>query len=541
MEKYSKVLFNIVFVLIILAQILTIFNFANKKTGMFMDEISTYGLSNYNFCPFIQEDPEYRDHWHDSEYYSKYVEVQENHRFDYKSVFYNQSKDVHPPLYYMLIHTISSIKPNTFTKWYGIGLNMIFFVMNAIVLYLISKEILKNKWKALLPVILWGFSVGSISSAIFIRMYEMLTFFILLIAYEHCKFIKKERISNKAFVALYIISILGALTQYYFLIYLFFIASLFFILLLYNKRYQELLKYIISEILAGVSFLYIFPAAYRHIFKGYRGEEAQHNFLALENLKEQITGYYRIINEQIFGKLLSLFIVLFILILILKFFVKITLKYDRENSKLGITTELLSRNKFVIELSNKNIQFISITIPVLCYLFVISKISPGQTGRYIYCVYPLLSLIFISLYDLCVKNKKIYMPIIVVILFISIIFGLKNCSIEYLYEDGKNALNIAESNSEIGCIYIYENAEYETYSNYKELMTYKNSYITTMDHVNEINDIMSNIKSKNNMILYLPDNSNLENNLNTVISNTMYSKSEELCRYNGKVIFKLEV
>ena len=56
----------------------------------------------------------------------KYVTVAENERFDYATVYYNQTQDVHPPLYYFFLHTVCSLFPRSFTKWTGIGLNFVF-------------------------------------------------------------------------------------------------------------------------------------------------------------------------------------------------------------------------------------------------------------------------------------------------------------------------------------------------------------------------------------------------------------------------------
>ena len=57
--------------------------------------------------------------------YDDYMKVQNGQRFDYVNVWRNQTNDVHPPLYYALIHTICSVFPNKFSKWFAAGINVI--------------------------------------------------------------------------------------------------------------------------------------------------------------------------------------------------------------------------------------------------------------------------------------------------------------------------------------------------------------------------------------------------------------------------------
>lgn len=47
--------------------------------------------------------------WKTSEEAIDYVTVREGDVFNYFSVYYNQSRDVHPPLFYALVHLFSSI------------------------------------------------------------------------------------------------------------------------------------------------------------------------------------------------------------------------------------------------------------------------------------------------------------------------------------------------------------------------------------------------------------------------------------------------
>ena len=63
--------------------------------------------------------------WRTSKEAQDYVKAQEN-RFNYISVYYNQVLDVHPPLFYMLVHTVSSIFNDTFSKYIIFSINLVF-------------------------------------------------------------------------------------------------------------------------------------------------------------------------------------------------------------------------------------------------------------------------------------------------------------------------------------------------------------------------------------------------------------------------------
>lgn len=75
------------------------FMFCCRKSGMFIDEIYTYGLSNSSYAPYITDvkggnaigQVISREELFD------YVAVTGGEGFDFGSVYYNQAMDVHPP------------------------------------------------------------------------------------------------------------------------------------------------------------------------------------------------------------------------------------------------------------------------------------------------------------------------------------------------------------------------------------------------------------------------------------------------------------
>ncbi|MDF2567934.1 MAG: hypothetical protein K0R90_1390, partial [Oscillospiraceae bacterium] len=112
----KKEFFIAVFVLMLIMQVACMIYFGTIKQGYHIDEVYSYGLSNSYYKPF----PTDRNKWLDNSYFNDYLEVGKNDKFKYDSVYYNQGEDVHPPLFYFALHTISSFTPNSFSKWQGI-------------------------------------------------------------------------------------------------------------------------------------------------------------------------------------------------------------------------------------------------------------------------------------------------------------------------------------------------------------------------------------------------------------------------------------
>lgn len=73
--------------------------------------------------------------WHNKDYYLDYLEVNDDEVWDLTPVYENQKNDVHPPLYYLLLRLSSSLSINHFSKWTGLLLNMIIFVISNYFVY----------------------------------------------------------------------------------------------------------------------------------------------------------------------------------------------------------------------------------------------------------------------------------------------------------------------------------------------------------------------------------------------------------------------
>ena len=160
--------FRIYFIVIL--GILLIVLFGNVKEGYFIDELYSYGLSNAEYKTDISDYDIYNTELKNSNEspFFKYMTVGENERFNYISVYKNQIRDVHPPLYYMILNTVCSLTPNVFNKWSGIGINLAIYIGIMLIFYTICKEVYQNKNLSLIACLVYTISAASIGMNIYI-------------------------------------------------------------------------------------------------------------------------------------------------------------------------------------------------------------------------------------------------------------------------------------------------------------------------------------------------------------------------------------
>lgn len=406
------------------------------KTGWFVDEIFTFSLSNSETA-FLSLEEGFLESWVEGEDIFNSLSVQYDDRFDYSTVKINQEKDVHPPFYYYLIHTVFSLFPNKLSKWFGIVPNIAFCLLTTILIYHISKKLKFKDIEAILISAAYALSVGAVTTATFIRMYAMLTFLCTLFVAVHMNVIESKTIHVKQCMCLFLLTVLGILTQYYFLIFCFFLCGLFSGYLLLSKKYKDLIKYVVTELGALITSFFIFPKMYFHIFKGYRGAEAISNAGVFDNFLVNLEQVLNIISNNLFNG--YLFWIVFLIF-------------------IG-TFIVLSRNKFkIIPLNNYStvILLFSALLISFGYIIVLSKIAPYQTDRYYMCIYPLIIIAILGLFIIILKSlcsdldfTKLFLTIFICFMVVN---GYSNTGVGYLYEWYEYRYDALENYYEYPCI-----------------------------------------------------------------------------------------
>lgn len=556
MKEKIKIKMNltlILFVVITLMQLVVIIHFGSTKSGLFTDEVYSYGLANSHYVPFLNPGSalDYGDHsgWVKSDYFTSYIEVNKNDRFSYGSVYYNQANDVHPPFYYYLLHTVCSFFPDSYSKWYGIGLNIPIFILCNIVLYYLSKYILKDEKLALLPCLLWGFSAAGISNILYIRMYLLLTFFMLILALWHIQLIKAEKIRVKHIIQLLLIVSLGGITHYYFYMFAFFVAVGYGIYFLFSKSFKKLFLYCVTMLGGVMLAVLMFPACLEHVFSGYRGTETRSN-LFNSNL-DQFKGFGDIINQSFFGGLIIPFLLVCLVICIIFIIVKLMFAFKNVNGE-----KKRIRDIFIVQKSDETENQINerlvngfvVLFACLMFTLISVKVSPFIINRYLYPAYPFYAIYFlfvlVGVAKLIIKNKNIVFYTSAIILLTMAILSINRSNIEFQYLDAPHFVEMAQKNSDKDCVYIYDNLQwYDTYINLFCLSKYDEVYFLYKEDIDTISDVLEKRDTKDNgLVIYLPesmDEGEKENLLTKAIEKSQYKACNYLFNYYSSV-FSLE-
>ncbi len=485
-QKHWKIAF---FCLLFLQLSLAVF-FGTQKESMHNDEFYSYYSTN-GLHGLSLKDRE----WNDTALLFQELIVTNEGRFHYANVYKNQEKDVHPPLYYFLLHTVCSLFPNMYSKWFGLVINLIFFILTFFLLGLLSYELTKDKILVFLTCFLYGFSPGTLSGIVFIRMYMMLAFWFLLLSYVHLKMLKRRNSPFSRFQLFFLsfVILCGCLTQYYFLVFLFFISFGYSLFLLREKRWKEWILYGISVLGSIFIAFFLYPASFSHIFTDYRGKDVQTAFWDQDVFLERLLYFFQLINEHSFyGTLIGIFLFFLVSFLILNIFLQ---------------------KKWKSILSSIHPGFSILFLGTLGYFLIISKITlmlGEESNRYFVPIlgllYFFLSFVFVwifknvdSIFSTKGKGLKIGMAI-VFLFFTSIYFlGYTHGHILFLYPEQKEQIAFAKKHRESDVIVLSHN--YWIWNNLNEIIQYKEIFYVQDDNMSPLID--ERIQKSSYLIAYV--------------------------------------
>ena len=167
----------------------------------------------------------------------------------------------------------------------------------------------------------------------------------------------------------------------------------------------------------------IFPSWVRHILGGYRGKEAIRNFTN-SALYENVLAFLRLINRDMFGgmaKVLLVALLIYGLYKIILAFYSVTISKDINSYTLEIIVKE-QKKCYKCTFSKETFLMIFTCIFISLYFIVVSKIAPFRENRYIYIIYPFVSLmIYYVLYKrFQVSKEKLSICMLIAILFTSL-------------------------------------------------------------------------------------------------------------------------
>ena len=379
---------KVIFIGIVFLQITMFIYVGNQKKGFHIDEIYSHILSNsYNADRIASAEWMWGKNISGTDF-NEFITVQENEKFAYQKVYYNNSKDCHPPFYYWILHSICSIFPNQFSKWFGIGLNIFLYCIASFLIYMISKELIENEFMGMLPVLLYGFSKFAVDTVTFIRMYMLLEVFTLFIIYIHIKMFKCG-VTLKKIILVWITIFFSTMTHYYSIVLNFWVVLLFCCYLLRCKQIKSMFLYgsgsLVSVIFMFICYPYAIVQATGSSTNGIGNEVVKNLF----NFKLWVMKMFSIFKEFISYISYNLIISMCVFFMLCAIFIWFAiLSVDK-------------RKKIVIDKC-----FVSI-IAIIILVFLSITFIGGENVylRYIYNIIPLIYIVVITLFDKILSKR----------------------------------------------------------------------------------------------------------------------------------------
>lgn len=462
----------------------------SQKNYLFFDEVFSYMSANH----VGNADAEFLENqWMDESWFLNFASVQEENRFQYSIPYGNQITDVHPPLFYIFLHTACSMIPEEFSYWAGMSFNLLFFVCCSVALYFLGKELFGNKMCGLLVAFLYGISYGGINTMVYIRMYMLMTLAALLHSLVYMKYFEQEEIPLKGYIALGITLIGGVLSQYYFLFVAFFYGVWYTLKFLKEKRYQALGKYIAAILGSAAVTLVAWPYILSHLFSGGRGEQARNNLFELRGYFADLKEMFRILNNEMFTKLLvPILAAIVILVALCK--------------KKELRTEKLCIKKMA-----------ALLFVCVGYFLIVTKVAPYQVERYVMPIYPLVYLLVVGVfYELI---KRIIPSRIALVLCVLGFGGLSivhmvHSGIPYTYAKNSEYLErraVTEEYKEHYALYISDNKGAHYYDAVQMLKEYKGFYyVFDLQSVEQTKKDMEILEGEEKLLVYVKDKRTIE-------------------------------
>ena len=262
---------------------------------------------------------------------------------------------------------------------------------------------------------MYAFSIGMCNTVMYIRMYALFTVWAVWFTFLLYSTLKDDRKLDKKFGVKYIVLLtLGVMTQYYFLIFAFFVCLLFGIKIISEKRFIDLRNLFFYSIVSAVLCVLFFPYMLRHLVGGKRGKDS---FVALVHFSEwigDINDLFTTMCKQLYiGKIGFAIIGLIIIYIIYK-------------KKKDIKKEYM---------------YIFFMASVLFFI-MISKIAPFASDRYIFGIYPIvfistIGFVLKQIDSIFVKNNKTVFVILSCCMMLLTLGNYLINDVPYLYKENK--------------------------------------------------------------------------------------------------------
>lgn len=250
---------------VIIVQVMYTINiFVYEKKGSHGEETLSYQIANGNSAWTYAD-----NRWITGKELKDSVTVQRGERFAYDKVYSDSGKSLNPPLYYLLLHTVCSFLPETFSWWYGLVINLLCLIGTQVFLFLTVQKITDSEVTALAACLLYGGGKGALCTFTFISPFCLTAMFCMIFTYTSaCCFedVKNSgKISKKHIIFAAVAMCATLMSQYEGILYAAPFAVAFAVYLLCKRRGKAALVYTAGAAMGFAAALALNPAAVRQI------------------------------------------------------------------------------------------------------------------------------------------------------------------------------------------------------------------------------------------------------------------------------------
>lgn len=251
--------------------------------------------------------------------------------------------------------------------------------------YLLAQALFHRDGPALFAALMFGLMSATVQLAEYLRMYNLLMLACALISLWHVKALSGEKSAGPMrYPALLALTLLGAMTQFYFLFFLLFMAIFYCVVLLVRRQYKALGAYCLTMAVAAGLFFLLYPSVLRQ----FAGVENSRGGQALAQLSSfSIGSFVRVLAD----------------------YVQELLRIPFGRSWAGLALLLPAAvaliPAFIHLKGSDRLNLAMLLTASVCLVMVVAQIAPETQVRYISPVIPLLAAVLPGV--LCLGLEKL--------------------------------------------------------------------------------------------------------------------------------------
>lgn len=492
--------YNLISLLLLLAGLVLTIVLACNKQGYYIDEWYTVTQSNGTLLGVGVEPGK----WNDTTPMNEQVTVQNHEKFNYRQVIGNLYNGVHPPLYYMMVHTVSSFFVDIYSKWFGLSVNILLYLMTAFFVrelaYILSKD---DRIVALIALGLYMFSPAILSGVMLTRDYISAALFMTALAYFLVKSFRDEKLTFVWFYfPVFFTVTAGALSEFLFLPACAVMVGLYGLYLLFvKKNIKDTLLLALTGCFSIAAILEGFHPYFKRILNSRRGHQVL-EALGLREAKAKTSSssavksvaatgsdkadkttvafnkaklYISNLNKNVFGGLLIVAIIIAIVALVI--LIKRWKKYSNVENNRKISAQICGG--------------IIIAITCIIYFIFIAKAGVSAkeaSNRFVYLIYPLVLTLFVVIAVSVAKNivPKYTYFIVCALILVMIISGYAQGQILYLYPGEANLKAWRAEHKEVPMVVVENDGQYD--ERIGDYLEYEKVFFARYDDLSTLED-----------------------------------------------------